>query len=284
MRKPRLASVQQHYVRAREVQGDVLCLWAPLSPTRRTYRTILDISPINFLLKAEEEQAALLDRYGALLKALTFPVQILVRNQHLDLRPYLARVQAQASELSTPEARQEVDTQSWLELASDLETFLQHLGSQRTLLTRQCYLVIPAPEFFGTTRHRVPWRKKHRRDRDEALHFRALQELAVRVEMIESQLQSLGLLSRRLGGAELARFYQSCLTPLRALNHPLSDDQLQTVGRLPHVKHPHTCSAASHHTDDEDTPILAVDEGKTETDPAVASHTLAVLPLSLIHI
>src|SRR5260370_16742178 len=93
MRKSRLGSVQQQYVRAREVSGEVLCLWSPLSPTRRAYRTILDISPINFLLKAEEEQAALLNRYTALLKALTFPVQILIRNQYLDLLPYPARVQ-----------------------------------------------------------------------------------------------------------------------------------------------------------------------------------------------
>src|SRR5216683_1666236 len=95
MRKKKLASVQRHYVRARDIQGDVLGLAAKGASGGRTYCTVLEISPINFVLKAEEEQEALLHRYGALLKALTFPVQILVRNQQLDLRPYLARVRAQ---------------------------------------------------------------------------------------------------------------------------------------------------------------------------------------------
>ncbi|HEU5376253.1 MAG TPA: DUF87 domain-containing protein [Ktedonobacteraceae bacterium] len=242
MRKPKLASVQQYYVRAREVQGDVLCLWVPLSPTRRAYRAILDISPINFLLKAEEEQAALLDRYAALLKALTFPVQILIRNQPLDLRPYLARVRTHACDQvethASDKAQERVsqDTGIWPELAADLEIFLRHLGSRRTLLTRKFYLVIPAPELRGPARRSPQWRKKHHRARNEALRLQALQDLAVRVEMIESQLQALGLLSRRLSGTELAQFYQSCLTPERYLHHPLGDAQLRVVGGLPKVK------------------------------------------------
>lgn len=241
MRKPKLASVQQQYVRVREVQGDVLCLWAPSAPTRSTYRTILEIAPINFLLKAEEEQLALLDRYGALLKALTFPLQIIVRNQPLDLRPYLAQIQDQARTFQeTGESRNVRSQESvcWPELAQDLETLLKRLGSQHTLLTRTCYLVIPAPDALEPARARLPWRTKQRRIREEALRFRALQELAVRVEMLEHGLQSLGLLSRRLAGGEIARFYQSCLTPLRAQQHPLSDAQLQVAGRLPSVKRP----------------------------------------------
>lgn len=241
MHKRKHASVQQQYVRAREVQGDVLCLWTPLAPTRRTYRTILEIAPINFLLKAEEEQVALLDRYGALLKALTFPLQVIIRNQPLDLRSYLERIQKQACAFRATADGSEASEQDpvhWPELASDLETFLKRLGSQRTLLTRTCYLVIPAPDSFDTASSRTPWRKKQRRIREEALRFRALQELTVRVEMLENGLQSLGLLSRRLAGEEVARFYQGCLTPLRAQRHPLSDEQLLVAGRLPRVKVP----------------------------------------------
>src|SRR5581483_7667291 len=70
MRNAMDSSIQQQYVRLREVQGEILCLWAPLSPTRRAYRMVLEVTPINFLFKAEEEQAALLGRYSALLKSL----------------------------------------------------------------------------------------------------------------------------------------------------------------------------------------------------------------------
>jgi hypothetical protein len=247
MRNTRLASVQRHYVRAREIQRDVLCLWEPQAPNGRTYRTILEITPINFLLKAEEEQIALLDRYGAFLKALTFPVQMMVRNQPLDLHPYLERIREQARASA---ATEQVCAEGvcWEALASDLEALLQRLGSQHTLLTRTCYLVIPAPDFARPARRKVLWKKKARRARDEALRFRALQELAVRVETVETQLQTLGLLSRRLAGPELARFYQSCLTPLRAQQHPLRDAHVQAAGGLPSVTHPQRDDAAAETT------------------------------------
>ncbi len=149
MRKKMFGSVQRQYVRAREMQGEILCLAVPGAPNKRTYVSVLEISPVNFLLKAEEEQEALLHRYSALLKALTFPLQILVRNQRFDLRPYLASIRAQVLMPENADAPREEDTDIWPELASDLEHFLNHLGSRRTLLTRQCYLVIPAPESFG---------------------------------------------------------------------------------------------------------------------------------------
>ncbi|HEU5348592.1 MAG TPA: hypothetical protein VFU63_08265, partial [Ktedonobacterales bacterium] len=63
MRRTKLSSVQQHYVRAREILDGTLCLWSPVSPTRRSYRAILEVAPINFLLKSAEEQDALTERY-----------------------------------------------------------------------------------------------------------------------------------------------------------------------------------------------------------------------------
>src|SRR6185503_9683470 len=92
MRKSKLTSVQQHYVRAREILDGTLCLWSPTSPTKRSYRAILEVTPINVLLKSAEEQDALTARYQALLKSLAFPVEILIRHQRLDLDPYLARM------------------------------------------------------------------------------------------------------------------------------------------------------------------------------------------------
>ena len=143
---PRLASIQQHYVRAREVRGEVLCLFSAASPTRRAYRAILEVSALNFLLKAEDEQEALIERYRSLLKSLTFSVQIIVRHQRLDLRPSVARIRAQVPQASEPAAA------SWQDLATGLEDLLRQLGSRRTLIERHCYLVIPAPDLFAPSK------------------------------------------------------------------------------------------------------------------------------------
>ncbi len=85
-------SVQRDMVRLRETKDDMLCLYVAGSTTRRSYRAVLEVSPINLSLKAEDEQEAVIERFGALIKSLSFPVQILVRNQRLDLSPYIRRL------------------------------------------------------------------------------------------------------------------------------------------------------------------------------------------------
>lgn len=252
MRKPRLASVQRHFVHAREILNEVVCLYAPLSPTKRTYCTILDISTINFLLKSSDEQDALVEHYRSLLKSLTFPVQIVIRNQPLDVRPYLAQIQAQIPaareqkaemsslheadhhESSPPlleEARERAAI--WAELATGLETFLQQIDSRRTLVERHCYLIVPAPDPVISSR-RFAFRKK-RRARQEEIMTRCLQELSLRCDMVQHQLALLGLRTRRIMGEDLARLYQSFLTPGRTYAHPLRRMNLASIGHLPRV-------------------------------------------------
>ncbi|HVU68916.1 MAG TPA: hypothetical protein VHD63_17400, partial [Ktedonobacteraceae bacterium] len=228
----RLGSVQHAFVHAREILGTTLCLAAPLSPTRRRYLAVLEVSNVNFLLKAEEEQRAITRRYRDLLKSLTFPVQVLIRHQHLDLRPVLTRIQEQIPREIPSTMTEGQEAYQWPELASALQDLLQQVGSQTTLIERHGYLVIPAPEVPFQPR-RLSLRRTRRHARREALLARALQDLSIRVETLQNQLASLGLRSRRLGGEELARVYHSCLTPERARLHPLDSTHLASVGRFP---------------------------------------------------
>jgi hypothetical protein len=111
------SSVQRDMVYLRETKGDMLCLYAPASPTKRSYRAVLEVSPINFSLKAEEEQEAIIERFAALIRSLSFPLQILVRNQRLDLAPYIGRLLTQPNgQVQHPSA--------WLALARSLADLL----------------------------------------------------------------------------------------------------------------------------------------------------------------
>lgn len=220
-----LASVQQHYIHVREVLGDVLSVQAATSPTRRVYRAVLEVPTLNFLLKAEEEQDALIERYRSLLKSLTFPIQVIVRNERLDLHPYMARIHAQVP--------RETENGAWPDLAWGLEAMLEKLGSSRTLIERHCYVVIPAPDppLLSTS----VWSRRKRKVQQAALLASALKDLAIRVDMIQQQLATLGLRAIRLSGVDLASFYYHCLTPEHALQHPLHRQHLAAVGRIPRV-------------------------------------------------
>src|SRR5690242_7560470 len=100
------ASAQLHHVAVREILDDVVCL-APLGAApprregaradaalRRDYRAVLAVSSVNYTLKSEGEQEAITASYQAFLNGLAFPVQVLVRVVPLELRPYLAHLQA----------------------------------------------------------------------------------------------------------------------------------------------------------------------------------------------
>jgi Helicase HerA, central domain len=227
------ASVQQDYVRLREVSGDMLCLVSATSPSKRSYRAVLEVSAINFTLKSEDEQEAIIAGYRAFLKALTFPMQVLIRNQRLDLRSYIQQVLDASSTAAG-------GTPTWRALAESLVDFIKKLASQRTLIERHFYIVIPlAPKSGGGGSHRffplLPFGRTRRRQVTAVTGEKARQELDVRVEMVLHQLASIGLHSRRLRGEELAILYHSCCTPERATRHPLTSASLSGVGRPKHV-------------------------------------------------
>jgi hypothetical protein len=225
-------SVQRDMVYLRETKGDMLCLYAPSSPTRRSYRAVLEVSPINLSLKAEDEQEAIIERFGALIRSLSFPLQILVRNQRLDLTPYIRRLLAQPN---IPGRH----PPTWYALARSLADLLQRLAAQRTLIERHVYVIIPAEPRAGTSKRRGGFPTllgKRRAQRLAETEEQARQELTLRAEALTQQLASCGLTCRRLHNAELARLSYSCLTPERAIAHPLTEGLLSAVGRPTHVK------------------------------------------------
>src|SRR3989344_30240 len=71
-------------IQIKEVKDNILIL-----PGNR-YRTILETSSINFELKSEEEQDALIDNFQNFLNSLPCTLQILIRVREVDVDSYLA--------------------------------------------------------------------------------------------------------------------------------------------------------------------------------------------------
>ena len=226
------SSVQHDLLSLRETSGDMLCLYTPGSPTRRSYRAVLEVAPINLSLKGEDEQEAIIERFGALIRSLSYPLQVLVRNQRLDLSPYIERLLA-------PSAGGQPLSPTWFALASSLADLLRHIAAERTLIERHVYLVVPADPRAGHPRHtrRVVLLGRRRTQRLIETRELARQELTLRVEALGQQLASCGLTCRRLHNDELARLYYGCITPERAIAHPLPAQLVAAVGRPSRVKH-----------------------------------------------
>lgn len=97
-------------------------------------RMILKVHPINFELKSEEEQDAIILSFQRVLNALRFPIQIVVRSLKIDLAPYLAKLSNRA--YAQQNALLQTQTLKYIE-------FLKNLVEYAQIMRKEFYIVIP---------------------------------------------------------------------------------------------------------------------------------------------
>ncbi|EKD67612.1 MAG: hypothetical protein ACD_48C00311G0003 [uncultured bacterium] len=99
-----------------------------------TLRKVLMTSSINFALKSEDEQNALISSYVSFLNSLEFPIQIVVQSRRLQIKPYLAKLlemeKKQGSELLKVQI-------------ADYRAFVEELVDIGQIMTKRFYVVVP---------------------------------------------------------------------------------------------------------------------------------------------
>jgi hypothetical protein len=135
----------QSFVPVKEVRNGVVVL------KNDGYRGILMCSSINFALKGEDEQRAIIGGFQSLLNTLDFTIQIVVHSRKTDIRPYLAlletRMQEQTTELMRLQLREYI-------------AFIRNFIDSSDIMTKMFYVVVPyapgaggivssAPAFLG---------------------------------------------------------------------------------------------------------------------------------------
>lgn len=96
----------------------------------------------SFLLRGEEEQAALVEAFGRFLNSLTEPIQIAIRSQPVDLEPLIAALEQIAAE--TPR-------QAIARAAGDHARFLTQLTAGEGIRRREILLALPTTRRDRTT-------------------------------------------------------------------------------------------------------------------------------------
>ena len=100
----------------------------------KTLRGILMVSSLNFALKAEEEQTAILYQFQNLLNSLDFSCQIVVQSKRLNITGYLDK-------LKTLEEKQEnellqIQTRGYRE-------FVEGFIKEGSIMTKKFFVVVP---------------------------------------------------------------------------------------------------------------------------------------------
>ncbi|MEP7205193.1 MAG: hypothetical protein ABI716_03305 [Candidatus Saccharibacteria bacterium] len=167
------------------------------------YRLILEASSINFELKSEAEQDAMIDTYRAFLNGLACPLQIVIRVREMDMDAYLAafaeRVEAE------PEA-------IYRQQAEDYREFVQGLITKNKILTRRFYIVVP---YAGRVR---PTAKNLLLVREQ---------LDLSAAIVRKGLARLGVHSRQLGSLEVLDLFYEFYSPSSSKRQSLTEQTIQ---------------------------------------------------------
>lgn len=99
-----------------------------------SFRSVVMVQSINFDLMSPQEREGVEYSYQGFLNSLYFPIQIYIRSQKVDLRPYLEKLD---------KIRAEHENMLLALLMEDYINFMSDLSSQTNIMDKKFYVVIP---------------------------------------------------------------------------------------------------------------------------------------------
>ena len=124
---PKLPSTQKH-LDISEIRNDCIVL------KNGTLCAVLLAPSINFALKSEDEQKAVIQNYVRFLNTLSGPLQIVIQSRPFNIKPYLAHL----DELRKAQRNELLKSQM-----ADYSDFIKELVQLGEIMTRRFYIVIP---------------------------------------------------------------------------------------------------------------------------------------------
>lgn len=204
--KPQVASTQE-ILRFAEIRDGII-----ITKTGEL-RQILMVSSINFALKSEQEQTAIIFAYQNFLNSLDFPIQILMQSKKLDLYGYLKKLKdVAASQTNEPLRVQTVD----------YVDFIERLINIANIMDKKFYCVV---SFVPVPKMGTPTLPKKKQTAGPLLTFSQYQEykkeLDHRTQVISAGLNSVGLRSAPLETQQIIELFYSIYNPEEAAKQKL---------------------------------------------------------------
>lgn len=193
-----------------------------------TFRAVIMCKSINFDLMSPQERESVEFSYQGFLNSLYFPVQIFIRSQKVDIRPYLEKLAKISSEQ---------DNMLLAMLMDDYVNYLAAIASQTNIMDKKFYVVIQYPDpdenirsalrqskgfFSGLGEMMSPNKTPHVTINETTLE-NAKTELRNRVQAVMQGLQQCGVQSLPLDTQELIELYYSAYNPDTAVSQQLKN-------------------------------------------------------------
>ena len=166
------------------------------------YRAILHVSSLNFELKSEEEQDAIIDTYESFLNSVGSNLQILIRTREIDMDKYLEELTERLDGEAEPVYRKQL---------KNYDEFIRSLITTNKILTRHFYVVIP----YGAS---------------GKADFELIKEqLNQKVDIVSKGMTRLGMHTKQLSSLEVLDIFYSFYNPAQAKIQPLTEQALQLI-------------------------------------------------------
>jgi len=201
-KKNALPPVQQHLPLA-EIKSDTVVM------KDGTMRAVLMVSSINFALKNEDEQNAVISAYVSFINSLDHPLQIVIQSRELFIKPYLEKL--------AEKERQQNNELLRIQMA-DYRSFIEQLVDMGEIMSKQFFVVVPFDPL--SNKKRSFWSRlgevinpavtiKLKEER----FMKRKYDLDQRVRQVDTGLRSMGLEAVRLDTQSLIELFYSTFNP-----------------------------------------------------------------------
>jgi len=198
---PGLAS--QKFVEIEDIKDNVVIM------KNGTLRAVLACSSINFALKSEDEQNAILYQFQNFLNSLDFPVQFIVQSRKINIEDYLKNL----------EKIEEGQENELLKLQiSEYREFIRALVEGTNIMEKDFYLVVPFSVFETKGAKGISTilgGGKSFKINEEDFQ-RARSQLAQRIEFVSQGIRRCGIHSVVLQDRELIELFWARYNPKSA--------------------------------------------------------------------
>lgn len=170
-------------------------------------RAILLASSINFALKSEDEQTAFIVQFQNFLNSLDFTLQILVQSRMLDIRPYVATLEAAY--------KQQLDDLMRVQIREYIE-FVKSFTEAANIMTKNFFVVVPyAPSALPSKgpMSLLPFGKKAGGPVADTTFEEAVSQLEQRLAIVQQGLIRTGVRTVQLGTEEAIELLYKMFNP-----------------------------------------------------------------------
>lgn len=209
------AATQLH-LRIAEVRDNTLVL------KNGGLRAVLKVSSINFNLKSEQEQNAIIYSYQSFLNTLEFPIQIIIRSKKLDLDTYIDKLKGLAQKQTNSLLQRQ--TQEYVD-------YIQRLIEYADIMEKEFYIVVPTDPGRAQSQNFIEkfWVRMHPADSIGEItrrhqEFEQLKKtLNQRVATASTGIENCGLKVEQMSTQELIMLFYNIYNPLTARTEKVED-------------------------------------------------------------